>query len=394
MNEQNILIVRCGEVALKGMNKPYFERMLADRIRTNLRGFEGVDVKRHEGLIFVRADKRLSMDAIIKETTKVFGVASVSKAIEAEPELDKIGEAAVGYMTELINTRGVKTFKVEAKRADKNFPVKSPEIGRIIGAKILIGCKVLKVDVHDPDVLLHVDVRHDRTYIYEGKVSGFGGLPLGTNGKGMVLLSGGIDSPVAAWMMAKRGMLIEAVHFHSYPYTSPRAQQKVEELAGILASYCGRFKMHVINLLPIQEQIVMNCPEEETTILVRRFMMKIAERIAEKRDCMMLITGENLGQVASQTAEALVVTDASVTKPVMRPLIAMDKVDIIEKAKEIGTYEKSIEPYEDCCTVFLPKHPTTKPRLERILASESKLDAEGLIEAAVNSAEVINIDVK
>ena len=394
MNEQNILIDRCGEVAPKGMNKPYFERMLADRIRTNLRGFEGVDVKRHEGLIFVRADKRLSMDAIIKETTKVFGVASVSKAIEAEPELDKIGEAAVGYMTELINTRGVKTFKVEAKRADKNFPVKSPEIGRIIGAKILIGCKVLKVDVHDPDVLLHVDVRHDRTYIYEGKVSGFGGLPLGTNGKGMVLLSGGIDSPVAAWMMAKRGMLIEAVHFHSYPYTSPRAQQKVEELAGILASYCGRFKMHVINLLPIQEQIVMNCPEEETTILVRRFMMKIAERIAEKRDCMMLITGENLGQVASQTAEALVVTDASVTKPVMRPLIAMDKVDIMEKAKEIGTYEKSIEPYEDCCTVFLPKHPTTKPRLERILASESKLDAEGLIEAAVNSAEVINIDVK
>ena len=394
MNEQNILIVRCGEVALKGMNKPYFERMLADRIRTNLKGFDGVDVKRHEGLIFVRADKRLSMDAIIKETTKVFGVASVSKAIEAEPELDKIGEAAVGYMTELINTRGVKTFKVEAKRADKNFPVKSPEIGRIIGAKILIGCKVLKVDVHDPDVLLHVDVRHDRTYIYEGKVSGFGGLPLGPNGKGMVLLSGGIDSPVAAWMMAKRGMLIEAVHFHSYPYTSPRAQQKVEELAGILASYCGRFKMHVINLLPIQEQIVMNCPEEETTILVRRFMMKIAERIAEKRDCMMLITGENLGQVASQTAEALVVTDASVTKPVMRPLIAMDKVDIMEKAKEIGTYEKSIEPYEDCCTVFLPKHPTTKPRLERILASEGKLDAEGLIEAALNSAEVVDIDVR
>lgn len=394
MNEQNILIVRCGEVALKGMNKPYFERMLADRIRTNLRGFEGVDVKRHEGLIFVRSDKRLSMDAIIKETTKVFGVASVSKAIEAEPELNKIGEAAVGYMTELINTRGVKTFKVEAKRADKSFPVKSPEIGRIIGAKILIGCKVLKVDVHDPDVLLHVDVRHDRTYIYEGKVSGFGGLPLGTNGKGMVLLSGGIDSPVAAWMMAKRGMLIEAVHFHSYPYTSPRAQQKVEELAGILASYCGRFKMHVINLLPIQEQIVMNCPEEETTILVRRFMMKIAERIAEKRGCMMLITGENLGQVASQTAEALVVTDASVTKPVMRPLIAMDKVDIMEKAKEIGTYEKSIEPYEDCCTVFLPKHPTTKPRLERILASEGKLDAQGLIEAALNSAEVVNIDVK
>lgn len=394
MNEQNILIVRCGEVALKGMNKPYFERMLADRIRKNLKKFDGIDVKRHEGLIFVRAEKHLDIDAVIKEITKVFGVDSVSKAVEAKPELDEIGKAAVDYMLNLIEERGVSTFKIEAKRADKNFPVKSPEIGRIIGAKVLIGCKILKVDVHKPDVLLHVDVRHDRAYIYEGKIRGFGGLPLGTNGKGLVLLSGGIDSPVAAWMMAKRGMLIEAVHFHSYPYTSPRAQQKVEELAKILSSYCGHFKMHVINLLPIQEQIVMNCPEEETTILVRRFMMRIAEEIAEKRNCMMLITGENLGQVASQTAESLVVTDASVNRPVMRPLIAMDKVDIMEKAKEIGTYEKSIEPYEDCCTVFLPKHPTTKPRLERILESESKLNCRALIEAAVDSEEIIEIDIE
>lgn len=391
MNEQNIFIVRCGEVALKGMNKPYFERMLADRIRRNLKNIEGVSVKRKDGLIFIRSEKNTDPDTIIKETTKVFGVDSVSKAIEAQPELNAIGEAAAGYMMELIEKRGVKTFKVAAKRADKTFPVKSPEIGRIIGAKILIGCKVLKVDVHQPDVLLHVDVRSDRTYIYEGKINGFGGLPLGTNGKGLVLLSGGIDSPVAAWMMAKRGMLIEAVHFHSYPYTSPRARQKVEELASILASYCGGFKMHVINLLPIQEQIVANCPEEETTILVRRFMMRIAEKIAQKRSCMMLITGENLGQVASQTAEALVVTDASVTRPVMRPLIAMDKTEIMDKAREIGTYEKSIEPYEDCCTVFLPKHPTTKPKLERILESESRLDCEALIQAAVESAETVDI---
>ena len=394
MNEQNIFIVRCGEVALKGMNKPYFERMLVDRIRRNLKAFKGVDIKRQEGLIFIRAEKDLDIDAIIKETAKVFGVASISKAVEAEPELEAIGRASVDYMMNLIEERGVETFKVEAKRADKNFPVKSPEIGRIIGAKVLIGCKVLKVDVHNPDVLLHVDVRTDRAYIYEGKVNGFGGLPLGTNGKGMVLLSGGIDSPVAAWMMAKRGMMIEAVHFHSYPYTSPRAQEKVEDLARILSTYVGRFKMHVINLLPIQEAIVANCPEEETTILVRRFMMRIAEKVAEKNDCMMLITGENLGQVASQTAESLVVTDASVSKPVMRPLIAMDKIDIMEKAKEIGTYEKSIEPYEDCCTVFLPKHPTTKPRLERILESESKLDCEALIEAAVASAEIVNIRVE
>ncbi|MDY3240358.1 MAG: tRNA uracil 4-sulfurtransferase ThiI [Anaerovoracaceae bacterium] len=391
MNEQNILIVRCGEVALKGMNKPYFERMLVDRIRKNLKEFHGVDVRRQEGLIFVRADKALDIQAIIKQVSKVFGVASISQAVEAPSELDAIGAEAVKYMLDLIEKKGVKTFKVEAKRADKNFPVKSPEIGRIIGAKVLIGCKVLKVDVHEPDVLLHVDVRSDRTYIYDAKIQGFGGLPLGTNGKGMVLLSGGIDSPVAAWMMAKRGMLIEAVHFHSYPYTSPRAQEKVEDLARIVASYCGRFKLHCVNLLPIQEQIVANCPEEETTIHVRMFMMRIAERIARDTGCMMLITGENLGQVASQTAEALVVTDSAVSMPVMRPLIAMDKTDIMDKAQEIGTFETSIQPYEDCCTVFLPKHPSTKPHLDRILASESVLDIDGLVDAAVSAREVINI---
>lgn len=391
MNEQNILIVRCGEVALKGMNKPYFERMLVDRIRKNLKEFHGVDVRRQEGLIFVRADKALDIQAIIKQVSKVFGVASISQAVEAPSELDAIGAEAVKYMLDLIEKKGVKTFKVEAKRADKNFPVKSPEIGRIIGAKVLIGCKVLKVDVHEPDVLLHVDVRSDRTYIYDAKIQGFGGLPLGTNGKGMVLLSGGIDSPVAAWMMAKRGMLIEAVHFHSYPYTSPRAQEKVEDLARIVASYCGRFKLHCVNLLPIQEQIVANCPEEETTIHVRMFMMRIAERIARDTGCMMLITGENLGQVASQTAEALVVTDSAVSMPVMRPLIAMDKTDIMDKAQGIGTFETSIQPYEDCCTVFLPKHPSTKPHLDRILASESVLDIDGLVDAAVAAREVINI---
>ena len=393
MNEQNIFIVRCGEVALKGMNKPYFERMLTERVRKRLQahGFPDADVKRHEGLIYVRADKSYNPDEIVKEISKVFGVASISPAVEAESNLDSIGEEAVKYMMNLIEKKGVKTFKVEAKRADKNFPVTSPEIARIIGAKVLIGCKVLKVDVHNPDVHLFVDLRHDKSYIYQQKIQGFGGLPLGTNGKGMVLLSGGIDSPVAAWMMAKRGMVIEAVHFHSYPYTSPRAQEKVEELAGIVASYCGRIRMHVINLLPIQEQIVENCPEEETTILVRRFMMRIAEKIAEKNGCMMLITGENLGQVASQTAEALVVTDRVVTMPVMRPLIAMDKTDIMDKAQEIGTFETSIQPYEDCCTVFLPKHPTTKPVLSRIEKSEEALDVEGLVDAAVKSAELVVI---
>lgn len=391
MNEQNIFIVRCGEVALKGMNKPYFEKMLVNRIKKLLKKFDNVEAYRHEGLIFVRADKKHDPEMIIGEISKVFGVASISPALECESELNSIGDAAVALMMDLIEKKGIKTFKVDAKRADKNFPVKSPEIARIIGAKVLVGCKVLKVDVHNPDCVLFVDLRKDKSYVFEQKISGFGGLPLGTNGKGMVLLSGGIDSPVAAWMMAKRGMLIEAVHFHSYPYTSQRAQEKVEDLARIIAQYCGRFKMNVINLLPIQEQIVENCPEEETTILVRRFMMRIAEKVAQKSGCTMLITGENLGQVASQTAEALVVTDATVKMPVMRPLIALDKVDIIQKAKDIGTFETSIMPYEDCCTVFLPKHPATKPKLEKILESESKLDVDALVEAAVEKKEIIDI---
>ena len=395
-NREHIFIVRCGEVALKGMNKPYFERMLLDRIKKLLKKFDGVKAYRHEGLIFVRADKELNpgtegKQAILKEIGKVFGVASISPAMECESTMEDIGQTAVEYMMEAIEERGVKTFKVNAKRADKNFPVKSPDISRQIGAAVLKGCKVLKVDVHNPDVKLFVDVRHDKSYVYQDKIPGFGGLPLGTNGKGMSLLSGGIDSPVATWMMAKRGMMIEAVHFHSFPYTSQRAREKVEELAALVATYCGRFRMHVINLLPIQEQIVQNCPEEETTILVRRFMMRIAEELAAGNGCSMLITGENLGQVASQTAEALVVTDASVKMPVMRPLIGLDKTDIMDLAKEIGTYDKSIEPYEDCCTVFLPKHPATKPKLERILASESKLDCEGLIRGAIEKEEIVEI---
>ena len=398
MNEQRIYIVRTGEVALKGMNKPFFEKKLVERIRTAVKPLEEglgdggrIDVRRHEGLIYIRTPQALNAQDLIRTVSRVFGVSSISTAVECESDLDKIGDTAVAFMKEQIAERGVRTFKVEAKRADKTFPVKSPEIARIIGAKVLIGCKVLKVDVHEPDVKLFVDLRRDGTFLYDSKISGTGGLPLGTNGKGLALFSGGIDSPVATWMMAKRGMVMEAVHFHSYPYTSERAQEKVERLCGIVASYCGRIRVHIINLLPIQEQIVMHCPEEETTILVRRFMMRIAERIAEQNGCQMLVTGENLGQVASQTSDALVVTDASVNLPVMRPLIGMDKVDIMEKAREIGTYETSIEPYEDCCTVFLPKHPVTRPKLDRILRSESKLDVDELIEKAVASEEVKDI---
>lgn len=384
-------IVRVGEAALKGQNKSYFEKKLVERIKKLLKRFEGVSVNRSEGLVFVHTPEDLAQEDLIHEVSKVFGVASISPAVETESNLDDIYREAVAYMMDKIKTQGVKTFKVEAKRADKNFPVKSPDLARMVGGAVLKGCKVLKVDVHNPDIRLHVNLRRDKTYIYSQMIEGFGGLPLGTNGKGMVLLSGGIDSPVAAFMMAKRGMAIEAVHFHSYPYTSERAQAKVEELAARLAVYASRFKMHIVNLLPIQEEIVANCPQDETTIHVRRFMMRIAQELAKKNDCQMLITGESLGQVASQTSDALVVTDAVVDIPVMRPLIAMDKKDIIDLSQKIDTYETSIQPYEDCCTVFLPRHPVTKPKLEKIEKSEAKLDVEKLVQEALDRVEVKDI---
>jgi len=395
---ENIYIVRCGESALKGKNKPYFERMLVQRIKKNLKDEGGVTVERVDGLIFVRTPEDIPQEDVLKRVGRVFGVDSISPAVEvpiegldAESALDAIGREAVAFMMKQIESRGIKTFKVDAKRADKTFAIQSPDIGKRIGARVLKGCKVLKVDVHEPDCYLYINVRRNFAYLYDKKIAGYGGLPLGTNGRGMVLLSGGIDSPVATFMMAHRGMYLDAVHFHSYPYTSERAFEKVKELAGILTDYCGRIRMFSINLLPIQEQIVQNCPEEETTILVRRFMMRIAEAIAKREGDLMLVTGESLGQVASQTAASLVVTDAAVSLPVMRPLIAMDKTQIMDIARDIGTFETSIQPYEDCCTVFLPKHPVTQPKLERIEASESRLDVDALVSKAVESAELIII---
>lgn len=392
---EKVYIVRCGESALKGDNKPYFERMLCSRIKSALKDINNVSVDRSEGLIFVRTDLSAEPELIIKRVSRVFGVDSISPAIEidytgmsASDTINEVGAVASDVLNELIAEKGVKTFKIEAKRGDKNFPIESPRIAKEVGAIALKTCKILKVDVHEPDALVWVNIRRNYAYVYEEKIMAFGGLPLGTNGKGLVLLSGGIDSPVATFLMAHRGMMMEAVHYHSYPYTSERAFEKVKDLAKILTLYCGRLKLTSINLLPIQEQIVQNCPEEETTILVRRFMMKIAERIALQNNCQMLITGESLGQVASQTSDSLVVTDAAVSVPVMRPLIAMDKTQIMDIAREIGTFETSIQPFEDCCTVFLPKHPVTKPKLEKILASEGKLDCEALIEQAIANAEV------
>lgn len=387
-----VLIIKYGEIALKGMNKPYFERVLMERIRKAIKDFPDASVWRYEGVVFARTAEQDRLSEMAVEISKVFGVATVSIAAEVDSDLETIFADAAEYMKEIRKEQRIDTFKVEAKRSNKQFPIISPEIARKAGGSVLKACNddpnyPLKVNVHDPDCLLFIDVRRDHTYIYHDKIAGFGGLPLGTNGKGLALLSGGIDSPVASWMMAKRGMNIEAIHFHSYPFTSERAKEKVLDLTKILAGYCGRIKVHCINLLEIQQAINENCPEEQMTILSRRFMMKIAERLAREVKADVLITGENIGQVASQTVQGLVVTDNAVEIPVMRPLIAMDKVDIMEIAQKIGTFETSIQPFEDCCTVFLPKHPSTKPKLESIKESESHLDVEGLIENAMSGME-------
>ncbi len=387
-----VLIIKYGEIALKGMNKPYFERVLIERIRKAIKGFPDASVWRYEGVVFARTAEKDRLAEMAVEIAKVFGVATVSIAAEVASDPETIFADAAEYMKEIRKEQRIDTFKVEAKRSNKQFPIISPEIARKAGGSVLKACNddpnyPLRVNVHEPDCLLFIDVRRDHTYIYHDKIAGFGGLPLGTNGKGLVLLSGGIDSPVASWMMAKRGMNIEAIHFHSYPFTSERAKEKVLDLTKILAGYCGRIKVHCINLLEIQQAINENCPEEQMTILSRRFMMKIAERLAREVKADVLITGENIGQVASQTVQGLVVTDNAVEIPVMRPLIAMDKVDIMEIAQKIGTFETSIQPFEDCCTVFLPKHPSTKPKLESIKESESHLDVEGLIENALSSME-------
>jgi thiamine biosynthesis protein ThiI len=403
-----ILIVRYGEVALKGMNKPYFERVLEGRVRKALNGVSGpcvLNTARREGLIVIDGfdDSAAGvMSEAIRRVSRVFGVASVSPAVRIESrELSDICAAAVEYMRGIVGGRiaGAQsadaplTFKIYAKRSDKRYPVKSPELAAKVGEAVLGAlAPFVKVDVRNPDVLLTVHLRQSEVFVYDKKHEGYGGLPLGTNGKGMVLLSGGIDSPVAAWLMAKRGMRPEAVHYHSYPYTSGRAREKVVELATILAEYCGEFRMHVVNLLPAQEAIAKHCPEEFMTILVRRSMMRIAERIAVDADCNMLVTGESLGQVASQTAESIFVTDAVAKLPVMRPLIALDKTDIMDLAREIGTYEKSIEPYEDCCTVFLPRRPVTKPKLRDVEKAESAIpDMDDLIASLTESRETLTI---
>lgn len=380
---REVLQVRFGEIFLKGLNRPTFMRMLVSRVRDAVREVEG-HVWLSDSRVYV--SDVTDMDEAIRRVTKVFGVHSVCRAIEMEKDsFEAICDQAVEMLKDHEGS-----FKVNARRSDKRYFMDSPAINMEMGGYILERLPKLHVDIKNPDVVLSVEIR-DMAYLYTHPIMAVGGMPVGSNGKATLLLSGGIDSPVAGWMIAKRGVTMSAVHFNSPPYTSERAKEKVLDLARILSeSLCG-IRVHVVPFTDIQMQIHEKCHEDYTTIIMRRYMMRIANEIAKKEHSQALVTGESIGQVASQTMHALSCTDAVAEVPVFRPLIGFDKSEIIDIAKKIGTYETSNLPYEDCCTVFTPRHPATKPKMEIILDGESKLDSEALIKAALENTEVIQL---
>ena len=387
----NILIVKYGEIGVKGKNRYVFENKLIKNIKNMLKPIGKLNVYKEFGRIYVDLED-YDYEEIIEEVKKVFGIVGVCPGVRAEKDYQKLKELALAMLEEKIE-EGAKSFKVESRRGDKSFELTSQEMSLDIGGYLVSQVKDrIKVDVRNPEIKIKCELRENHVMVYSDTVPGYGGLPLGTNGRAMSLLSGGIDSPVASWMIAKRGMEIEAIHFHSYPFTSEKSQEKVRDLTKIISKYCGRVRLHKVNILEIQKAIGLGCKEEEMTIISRRFMMQIAQRVAEKRYCDALVTGESIGQVASQTIQGLTCTNASVSIPVFRPLIAMDKTEIIEIAQKIGTFETSILPEEDCCSVFSPKKPVTKPRLERIEKSESALDVEKLIQDAIDNIEVEDIE--
>ncbi len=386
---KKIILVRYGEIILKGLNRPVFEEKLVGNIKSAIYKFGKAKVSKSQGRIYIEPqDENYDFDLVLKKVIKVFGVVSVSPVWKIDTDYEEIKANALKMAVELVEQNGYKTFKVEAKRGNKRFPMQSPEICNDVGGYILENVPGLSVDVHNPDFIIFIEVR-ESSYVYSETIKAYGGMPLGSNGKAMLLLSGGIDSPVAGWMMAKRGVELEAIHFYSYPYTSERAKQKVIDLAKILAEYCGKIHLHVVPFTEIQLAINDNCPLEQLTVIMRRVMMMISEEIARKSNAMALITGESMGQVASQTMHALNCTNAAVNMPVFRPLIGMDKVEVVDIARKIETFETSVLPYEDCCTVFVAKHPQTKPKLDRIIQSESNVDFEPLIKTAVENTEVI-----
>ncbi|MDO5041737.1 MAG: tRNA uracil 4-sulfurtransferase ThiI, partial [Peptoniphilus sp.] len=364
-----------GEVMLKGNNRKSFIDKIIKHIKNSIEDIEHGSIYLDMGKIYINAEEEF-IDEIVEKTIDIFGIVYVSPCIRISRDMVEFEEAVLKTVEEY-KEDGYRTFKAHSKRSDKNFPTKSMDLNREIGSIILKNTD-LKVDVHNPHMYIYCDIKKD-IYLYSKRYKARGGLPVGTNGRGLLLLSGGIDSPVAGYMMAKRGVQVDALHFHSYPFTSKRAEEKVHNLARILSKYTGDIKIHSVNLLPIQKEINKNCPEREMTIISRRFMMRIARKISEINGYKSIITGENLGQVASQTIDGLNVTNNIAQMLVFRPLIGMDKVNIIEVAQKIGTYDTSILPFEDCCTVFLPKHPVLKPKLQDIEKSESNLDVDQLV---------------
>ena len=376
-----VILCKYGEIVLKGANRQNFESTLIKELRRRASRFGNFKIYFSQSTIFVEPrDESCDMDGMYGEAKKVFGIVGVNRAAVCEKNMESITETARTYLPDKLF--GKRTFKVDAKRSDKRFPLTSPEISREIGGVILSEVRGIKVDVHNPDVTVTVEVRDEHAYVRAGQEPGAGGLPLRTAGRGLLLLSGGIDSPVAGCMMAKRGLEIEALHFDSFPYTSDRAREKVMDLAQLMCESCSKIHVHVISLTHIQEEIRDKCEEDYFTLLLRIFMMRLAERCAREYKCGALITGESLGQVASQTLAAIGVTDSVVNVPVFRPCIGLDKNEIVIQARHYGTFETSILPYEDCCTVFTPRHPKTQPKIEAVMAELSKLDYEALIDEA------------
>ncbi len=379
---KEIILIKNGELVLKGLNRNTFEDTLVRNIKKSLSALGEFSVKKAQSTIYIEPENDdFDIDTALEKIGKIFGIAAYSRACVCEKDINHITAKSVPYLSDIL--KSAKTFKVEAKRSDKRFPLKSPEICMEIGGHLLKNFPHLKVDVHNPEITVYVEIRDFNAYIRAGQISGAGGLPVGTAGRAAILISGGIDSPVAAWTMAKRGLELNAIHFASPPYTSVRAEMKVKSLLEKVSEYSGIIRLGIVPFTEIQQQIAENCPEEYFTLIMRRMMMRISERLAKERSCLALITGESLGQVASQTLPALAVTDTVCNMPVLRPLIGMDKEEIVEISRKIDTFEISIQPYEDCCTVFTPKHPKTRPTIEQCIAAEQKLDIENLIEKAV-----------
>lgn len=386
-------LIKYAEIGIKGKNRYLFEDALMKQIRRALRRIEGnFKVTKEDGRIYVMAeDDDFDEEDVYSALQHVFGIQGICPMLQVEDEgWEKLCETVVSYMKETYGEEENYSFKVQARRARKNYPLNSNEICYKMGEVILNEVPNVHVDVHKPDVMLHIEIRQ-KINIYSKTVKGPGGMPIGTNGKAMLLLSGGIDSPVAGYMIAKRGVVIDAVYFHAPPYTSERAKQKVIDLAKEVAAFSGPINLHIVNFTDIQLAIYEKCPHDELTIIMRRYMMKIAQDLAEKTGCLALITGESIGQVASQTMQSMAVTNEVCTMPVYRPLVGFDKQDIVEISQQIGTFETSILPYEDCCTIFVAKHPVTKPNLKIIRRSEQNLDGviEELYETAVNTVETV-----